>query len=105
MRSLQELEGMAGINILTPLAEKHTKVMLAAGVTLSKRQRQKLAACETNIERLEIVIDQWKSGSSDCPRTWIELLAVLEDLDLMHLVYQITNYFGKYNNISTVLAS
>ena len=94
MSSLRELEGIVGIDIVTPLAKMHTKVMATAGMTLSKNKQQKLAACETKTECLEFVIDQWKSGGT-YPQTWESLLHVLDKLNLLDQSHQIENFFSK----------
>ena len=95
MSSFHGLEQVAGIKIVTILSEIHGKVMSAAGVVLNKSQQKKLKKCETNTERLEVIIGQWESGNSDIPPTWESLLSILDTLQLNELKQQVKNVFGE----------
>ena len=97
IKSLRALEEMAGIDIVTPLAKHHDEVISAAQINLSKSQQKKLDECESNCERLEFVIDHWKSGNSVQPRNWRSLLSILDFVDLGDLKQQISNCLGKYS--------
>ncbi len=88
MNSLRALEEMAGIEILTKLAQHQEKF---ARIVLNARQQSKL---EGETERLEAIIDQWKSAKSRYPPTWHSLLGVLNLLNLGELGQQIEDYFG-----------
>ena len=95
MKALHALEEMAGIDIVAPLAGHHTAVMEAAEINLNKSQQKKLAACKSSCESLEFVIENWKSGNSEWPRTWKSLLHILSIVKLRDLYHQILDYIGK----------
>ena len=80
---------------MAPLAKRYKEVIVAAGVVLNESHVRKLAECEANSECLEIVINQWKSGSSDCPQTWKSLIFILANLDLIDLSHQIRDCLSK----------
>ncbi len=95
MSSLYGLEQIAGIGVVTSLARIHDDVMSTAGITLNKSQQKKLKECETNTGRLEIIISQWESGSSDIPPTWGSLLSILKKLNLNDLRQQVMDVIGE----------
>ena len=92
MNSLRSLEEIAGIDILTPLAKQHKRVIEHAKVSINEKKLGKLAS---NIERLEYIIDRWKSSKS-IPHTWAALQYVLCEMDLNNLSQHISDYIGEY---------
>ena len=82
MNSLSRLEGVAGIKIVTSLAEIPAQLAAVLGVSLMAGEEQ----------QVEIVIGKWESGQSQHPITWRSLLDILKELDLEDLSQEIEDY-------------
>ena len=94
LSSLRALNEVAGIDVLAKLAEHQNSVLQFIGMTLKSSQQRKMEECATEIDRLEVIIDFWRSGEGSLPPTWKSFLAMLFELNLDDLRRQIEDYFG-----------
>ena len=103
MTALNTLEEMVGIDIVVPLAKRHTEVISIAEVILSKSEKKKLAECETKLECFEFVINHWKSKNSKYQRNWATLLFILKMVGLTDLCQQLQDCIGKYKYLKATI--
>ena len=95
MSSIQRLEEMAGIELLTPLAETRFQILTAAGVLLNKSEQKKLLERD-NIQALEYAIKKWKSLKHRHTPTWRSLLLILDILKETTLSQMVKTYLGRF---------
>ena len=93
-----------GIQIVSVLAEHHSKVTSSSGVKLQPRVDllgRTIALPDANREPakyVEEVIFQWSVGRSRRFPTWRQLLAVLQDIGLVDLSQQIQEFIKGKNH-------
>ena len=101
-----------GIEIVSVLAESHSTLISSSGVELQPHvddYGDEIALPDPNTKPakyVEEVMLQWSAGRSRRPRTWRQLLTVLQDMDLIQLSQQIEEFIkGKIItwNITTLL--
>ena len=93
--SLSQLEEVAGISIMTALAENFTDVL--SSIDAAKTVEASLRPTMNRADYAEFVICEWESDRSHLPPTWGSLLRVLKQLHLRDLSQQIEDYllFGE----------
>ena len=92
-----------GIQIVSLLAEHHSKLTSSSGVKLQQRvhRGRKVALPDANTEPakyVEEVMFQWSAGRSRRFPTWRELLTVLQDIGLVNLSQHIQEFIKSKNH-------
>ena len=92
---LSRLEAVMGIQIVSALANIHSKLITTSGVQLQLQVQLRIVFPDPQRDPgqyVEEVFSQWSAGHSHRPPTWRHLLEVLRDIGLQELSQQIDTF-------------
>ena len=88
MSAIARMKATAGIDIFHEVAPKHNEMMKRLALP------QSLSYNPIPMDTIMVVFEEWLAGKSQLSPTWAELMAVLREIGVNHIVEWIEKYFA-----------
>ena len=88
MSAIARMKATAGIDIFHELAPKHREMIKRLSLP------QSISYNPNPMDTIRVVFEEWLTGKSRLSPTWAELMAVLREIGVNHIVEWIEKYFA-----------